>query len=85
MCLVPRGESYLPSVWCWTPCQALCYWAQHSVDRICWLAAQDTQLVQNVVHKSDCVCAPHLCFGDNQHLKILLLLKCNFSGVICGQ
>lgn len=48
---MPEGESYPSAVWYWTLCQPLCYWTQHSVDRICWLTAQETQPAQNLVSK----------------------------------
>lgn len=51
MYLVPEGESYPSSMWYWTLCQALCYWALLSVDRICWLISQETQPALNFVYK----------------------------------
>lgn len=77
---MPGGESYPSSVWCWTLCQSLCYWTQHSVDSICWLIAQEIQPAQNSVYKCEQVYAPHFI---SEIISIsspsAVMPKCNFG------
>lgn len=45
---------------------------QHSVDRVCWLVAQEMQRALKFVYRSGRFFSASLSFGDNQHLKIPL-------------
>lgn len=76
---MPEGESYPSLLCCWTLCQAPCYYAQHSVDRICWLVSWEEHPANKFVYKSKQSCSLLMWIFQNT---FAVMLKGN--SVICG-